>query len=224
MESINHSRQNNMDAWVVEFTLLSGQSLTPPTWTACLNLLGQRMRAYAVVWIHEDAKFFTRIDEIGGSQPFWNHKFLFKVDNKFLSDKNQRINIAVYAAGAGLMGDDILIGTSNLKVNISNVTHMDHYEVRRYKTGVPLVQGLIHVKSNLVPYREFYNTINTVFDEALQDRLSIMSLDAQHQITPKLRFRSSVHCSFVYLNFLLFLTLVFLLILVLHIPVKPSHI
>ncbi|KAL2923018.1 Protein SRC2 [Bienertia sinuspersici] len=55
------------------------------------------MRTYAIAWVHPDRKLTTRVDIHGGTNPTWNDKFIFRVDNQFLRSDTSAIMIEIYA-------------------------------------------------------------------------------------------------------------------------------
>ncbi|KAI4301955.1 hypothetical protein L6164_035185 [Bauhinia variegata] len=92
---------------ILEISLISAQELAPVT---------KSIRAYAVAWLHPERRLTTRIDEDGDVDPIWNEKFVFRVDDEFLNDKNSALVVEIYAS-AWLK--DVLIGT--VGVNMSNL-------------------------------------------------------------------------------------------------------
>ncbi|GAU13608.1 hypothetical protein TSUD_347120 [Trifolium subterraneum] len=58
---------------VLEINLISAQGLKPP------SSLKRRFQTYALTWIDSSTKLRTRVDKIGGQNPTWNDKFLFKI-------------------------------------------------------------------------------------------------------------------------------------------------
>ncbi|KAL2928852.1 Replicase polyprotein 1a [Bienertia sinuspersici] len=160
--------------FVFKLALISSQSLSLPQWSLSTSLLGRRIQTYAQVWIDKDAKFLTQIDENGGSQLVWNHRFLFIVDKSFLTDKDKYINIEIYAAGAAsLMLSGGYIG--NCRIQISPLV-VWKYEL----SGKVVTQGLIHAQIKLMPFEQFKKNTDMVWDVAMQQkRLSIMCLHCQ---------------------------------------------
>lgn len=72
---------------LLELNVISAQDLAR---------VGRSMRTYAVAWIDPDRKFSTRVDSQGGTNPNWNDKFIFKVDEDFLNDVESIITIDIY--------------------------------------------------------------------------------------------------------------------------------
>ncbi|KAL2903585.1 Protein SRC2-like protein [Bienertia sinuspersici] len=188
-ETTNYSTK---DLYVLEFTLISAQNLAPPIWALGTNLLGRRMKTYAKVWINKDTKLSTRIDEFGGSNPFWNHKYLFVVDKTLLltnnNTKRNYLHVEIFAAG--LMFNNGYIGGCSLHLNHS-ILQTEPYVfkeqvVRRsYWSGEDgAVQGIIYGQTKMLPYQHyFYEGIDKVLHEAAQDRLSIACHHCQPNLT-----------------------------------------
>ncbi|CAK8571993.1 unnamed protein product [Lathyrus sativus] len=65
--------------------------------TQDLASVGRNMRTYAVAWVHPDRKLSTRVDTEGRTNPTWNDKFVFRVDDEFLYNDTSAIMIEIYA-------------------------------------------------------------------------------------------------------------------------------
>ncbi|KAE8659983.1 putative Plasmodesmata-located protein 2 [Hibiscus syriacus] len=100
---MDHSR-------VLEVTILSADDLFE---------VYKNMKTYAIVWVQPNRKLTTGIDPTGGSNPVWNDKFSFRVDDKFLSSDESKIVIEIYAAA---WVKDSLVGCVN--VNINDIFHL----------------------------------------------------------------------------------------------------
>lgn len=87
---------------LIELNVISAQDLAP---------VGRSMRTYAVAWIDPDRKLSTRVDSDGGTDPTWNDKFVFRVDEDFLYDDASTITIDIYALH---WFRDILVGTAHV--------------------------------------------------------------------------------------------------------------
>ncbi|KAL1540196.1 hypothetical protein AAHA92_24585 [Salvia divinorum] len=91
-----------MDHQILEINLISAQGLkAPPS-----NL--RKMQTYAVTWVNPAAKLRTRVDSLGGENPTWNDKFLFRVSDQFLSGDTSAVSVEIFAVG---YIKDVLIGT-----------------------------------------------------------------------------------------------------------------
>ncbi|KAL5727229.1 hypothetical protein ACHQM5_000448 [Ranunculus cassubicifolius] len=99
-----------METYLLEINLISAQGLKPPS----ANL--RRMQAYAVTWIDPACKLRTKIDRIGGENPTWNDKFLFRVTGEFLSSETSAVTIEIYSVG---YLKDPLIGTVRFLIRSS---------------------------------------------------------------------------------------------------------
>lgn len=95
---------------VLEINLISAQGLKPPTSPR------RRLQTYAVTWVDPSIKLRTRVDQIGGENPTWNDKFLFRVTPEFLASETSAVSVAIYSVG--LLRDN-LIGT--VRCLISNI-------------------------------------------------------------------------------------------------------
>ncbi|XP_019181358.1 PREDICTED: uncharacterized protein LOC109176368 [Ipomoea nil] len=90
---------------LLEITIISAQDLEPK---AKMN-----MRTYTTAWINPARKQTTILDTEGGSNPMWNDKFVFKVDEAFLRQETSAIEFEIYKIT--WLGDS-LIGTVRLLV------------------------------------------------------------------------------------------------------------
>ncbi|CAN7051933.1 unnamed protein product [Brassica oleracea var. botrytis] len=89
---------------VLEINLISAQDLAP---------ISKNMKTYSVAWINTDPmrKLTTRVDQANRSNPIWNEKFVFRVDDKILDVDASSIVIEIYAAA---WAKDALVGTVNV--------------------------------------------------------------------------------------------------------------
>ncbi|KAG4177303.1 hypothetical protein ERO13_A11G299600v2 [Gossypium hirsutum] len=85
---------------LLEINLISAQDL----FSASNN-----MKTYAVVWVRQENKCTTKVDQSGGTDPTWNEKFVFKVDKD-----DAVISVEVYAAACD---KDATIGYVNVPLN-----------------------------------------------------------------------------------------------------------
>lgn len=84
---------------VLELSLLYAKDLAS---------VSKTMRTFAVAWVNPDRKLTTRVDQEGLTNPTWNEKFVFRVDDLFLEDPNSTVTIEIYASA---LLRDILVGT-----------------------------------------------------------------------------------------------------------------
>ncbi|KAF6172951.1 hypothetical protein GIB67_006327 [Kingdonia uniflora] len=87
---------------LLEINLISAQNLKPPS----TNL--HKMQTYALAWVDSAIKIRTRVDRIGGENPTWNDKFIFRVSSDFLSNPTSAVSVEIYSIG---YLKDPLIGT-----------------------------------------------------------------------------------------------------------------
>ncbi|XP_047307372.1 uncharacterized protein LOC124910735 [Impatiens glandulifera] len=83
----------NENDHLLEINLISAQGLKTPS----TNL--RRLQTYAIAWIDPSSKLRTRLDIVGGENPTWNEKFLFRVTAHFLSSQTSGITIEIYSIG-----------------------------------------------------------------------------------------------------------------------------
>ncbi|KAL0005438.1 hypothetical protein SO802_012999 [Lithocarpus litseifolius] len=90
---------------LLEINVVSAQDLEP---------VSKVMNTYAVTWLNPERKLLTRVDQDGYTNPTWNEKFLFRVDNEFLNSDTSAIMVEIHASS---WIRDILIGTVRVLVN-----------------------------------------------------------------------------------------------------------
>lgn len=127
----------------VEVTLISAQDLYPTA---------RSMRTYAVAYIRPDDRARTRVDPTGRTEPSWNDKFIFRVEDDVLRSDTASITVDVYAARSGLFfGPDTHIGTARALLSTlrpSSVTRYAALQVRRPTSLRP--QGILNISVALV--------------------------------------------------------------------------
>lgn len=74
------------------------------------------MHTYAVAWVHPDRKLSTGVDTNGLTNPTWNDKFVFRVDDDFLESDTSAIMVEIYAVH---WFKDVKVGS--VRVLIDNV-------------------------------------------------------------------------------------------------------
>ncbi|CAA2977607.1 uncharacterized protein LOC111408230 [Olea europaea subsp. europaea] len=90
---------------LLEITIISAKDLPP---------VSKMLRTFAVVYIHPDHKLTTKVDLKGHTNPTWNYKVVFLVDDAFLKSENPAVTIEIYNV-AWLR--DLPIGTTHLPIN-----------------------------------------------------------------------------------------------------------
>ncbi|KAL3654026.1 hypothetical protein CASFOL_003707 [Castilleja foliolosa] len=90
---------------LLEINVISAHDLPP---------VSKMLRTFAVAYVHPDNKLTTKIDHQGHTNPTWNYKFAFHVDDKFLKNESSAVTIEIYNL-AWLR--DLPIGTAHLMVN-----------------------------------------------------------------------------------------------------------
>uniref|UniRef100_A0A5B7C9V4 C2 domain-containing protein n=1 Tax=Davidia involucrata TaxID=16924 RepID=A0A5B7C9V4_DAVIN len=73
---------------LLEINIISAQDLEP---------VSRNVRTYATAWVHRNRKLTTRVDTEGRTNPTWNDKFVFRVDEEFLRSDTASVMIEIYA-------------------------------------------------------------------------------------------------------------------------------
>ncbi|CAN4091043.1 unnamed protein product [Withania somnifera] len=89
---------------LLEINIISAQDLKP---------LSKKMKTYATVWVHPTRKLTTAVDAEGGSNPTWNDKFVFRVDEEFLRQDTSAVQIEIHC---GHWFRDSLVGSVRILV------------------------------------------------------------------------------------------------------------
>ncbi|OIV90785.1 hypothetical protein TanjilG_15518 [Lupinus angustifolius] len=132
---------------LLEINLISAQDLAP---------VSKSIKAYAVAWVNPERKLTTQIDLDGHNNPIWNEKFVFRVDDEFLTAEDSAIIIEIYASA---WIRDVLIGTvgvllTNLLPPSVRANNRKSSKVRfvalqvRKPSGRP--EGILNIGVNLV--------------------------------------------------------------------------
>ncbi|KAK8648161.1 hypothetical protein V6N13_128922 [Hibiscus sabdariffa] len=102
---------------LLELNLISAQDLEP--------VVRRRMKTYAVAWVNPKRKLTTRIDTEGHANPTWNDKFIFRVDDEFLSYNTSAVMVEIYAVH---WFRDIHVGTVRIIIgNLLNPNSSGHH-------------------------------------------------------------------------------------------------
>lgn len=124
---------------LLEITLISAQDLAASA---------KNMKTYAVAWINPDRKLTTKIDNEGHTNPNWNDKFIFRIDNAFLECETSAVMIEIYAIG---WMKDFKIGTVRFLINnleyLGSEIRFVALQIRR-PSGRP--QGILNVGATLL--------------------------------------------------------------------------
>ncbi|XP_044493241.1 uncharacterized protein LOC123216749 [Mangifera indica] len=98
-----------MASHILEIILISAQGLKLPS-------TSKRIQTYALAWVNSSTKLRTRVDRVGGENPTWNDKFLFKVTPEFLSSETSAVSVEIYSTG--YLRDHIV---GSVRVLVSNI-------------------------------------------------------------------------------------------------------
>ncbi|XP_076910529.1 uncharacterized protein LOC143568204 [Bidens hawaiensis] len=99
---------------ILEINLISAQGLKIPP-----SAKMHRMHTYAVAWVHPNAKLRSSLDRVGGENPTWNEKFIFRVPPEFIYGDTSAVQVEIYACG---YIRDYLIGTVRYLLSSSSLT------------------------------------------------------------------------------------------------------
>ncbi|KAL1206156.1 Protein SRC2 [Cardamine amara subsp. amara] len=91
----------------LELNIISAQDLAP---------VSRKMKTYAVAWVHSERKLTTRVGYTGGTNPTWNDKFVFRVNEDFLYADTSAVVIEIYTLH---WFRDVHVGT--IRILISNL-------------------------------------------------------------------------------------------------------
>ena len=103
---------------LLEINVISAQDLPQ---------VSKPVRAYAVGWVHPDRRLTTQVDHEGNTNPMWNEKFVFRVDDHFLNSDNAIIMMEIYAQ---TWLSPVLIGT--VAVHVTNLLHKKRKSKTRF--------------------------------------------------------------------------------------------
>ncbi|KAI3459050.1 hypothetical protein Pfo_015713 [Paulownia fortunei] len=171
---------------LLEISLISAQDLTP---------ISKSMRTYAVAWVNPNRKLTTRTDQQGHTNPTWNDKFTFRVDNQFLISDNAAITVEIYTVS---WFRDVLVGTVRVLIsdllapptgiplqNLPKNMRFVALQVRR-PSGTPqgiLNMGVALLDSSLRSMPLQHNAANPPgenFRDAIEKKVNALSLE-QHK-------------------------------------------
>ncbi|KAG8380402.1 hypothetical protein BUALT_Bualt06G0011600 [Buddleja alternifolia] len=149
----------------LELTVFSAQDLPP---------VSKMLRTFAVTYVHPDHKLTTRVDHQGHTNPRWNYKVVFHVDDKFLRHESSAVTIEIYNL-AWLR--DLPIGTACLLINnLSPPLHKNPYFRRvalRICQPSGHLQGILNLGvqlvENVVPGCEV-SVFSITSDEKMDDQ------------------------------------------------------
>ncbi|VFQ64746.1 unnamed protein product [Cuscuta campestris] len=105
---------------ILEITLISAQDLAP---------ISKAQRTYALIWVNPNKKRSTGIDPKGHTNPTWNHKFSFRVDDEFLRSDDSAVTVEIYAVA---WFRDVLVGSVRINVNHILAPHAPEMKNERF--------------------------------------------------------------------------------------------
>ncbi|KAI3764387.1 hypothetical protein L2E82_14394 [Cichorium intybus] len=78
---------------ILEINLISAQGLKIPPSTK------RRTHTYAIAWVDPTVKLRSSLDRVGGDNPTWNEKFIFRVSPDFIYGDTSAVQFEIYACG-----------------------------------------------------------------------------------------------------------------------------
>ncbi|OIT36490.1 hypothetical protein A4A49_03174 [Nicotiana attenuata] len=128
---------------ILEINVISAQDLPP---------VSKMLRTFAVAYIHPDHRLTTRVDHNGKTNPVWNYKMVFRVDDKFLNSESASVTFEIYNV-AWLR--DLPIGTTHLMINsffppLSSKNPTMRSTTLHIRRPSGHLQGLLHVSIQLI--------------------------------------------------------------------------
>ncbi|CAH1412004.1 unnamed protein product [Lactuca virosa] len=82
------------ETMILEINLISAQGLKIPP-----SAMMRRMHTYALAWVNSNAKLCSDLDCVGGENPTWNEKFIFRVSQDFVKGDTSAVQFHIYAVG-----------------------------------------------------------------------------------------------------------------------------
>ncbi|MQL84974.1 hypothetical protein Taro_017476 [Colocasia esculenta] len=173
---------------LLEITLISAQDLKPPS-SASVAANIRRLKTYAIVWVDPSTKLHTLVDRVGGENPTWNEKFLFRVPAGFLAnDSSSAVHIEIYAVGLlvdSLVGTvDFLVGNQRLLSKPLGHPSFAAVGIRR-PSGRFL--GVLNVGTALLPLHRVSSLAADVLLSSRVDAIGYRALMSENFPSHKLR-------------------------------------
>ncbi|CAH1443545.1 uncharacterized protein LOC111876793 [Lactuca sativa] len=78
---------------ILEINLISAQGLKIPPSTK------RKTHTYAIAWVDPTVKLRSSLDPVGGDNPTWNEKFIFRVTPDFIYGDTSAVQFEIYACG-----------------------------------------------------------------------------------------------------------------------------
>lgn len=124
---------------LLEVNVISAHDLPP---------MAKMLRTYVLARVNADHKLKTPVDHKGHVNPSWNHKMVFRVDEKFLRSHSSAITLEIYNV-AWLR--DLPIGTSRLPIQniLNNSSAMKPLALPICRPS-GLLKGTLNVTVNIV--------------------------------------------------------------------------
>lgn len=138
---------------VLEINLISAQGLKPSSGSS------RPVHTYALIWIDSTTKLRTGVDKVGGENPTWNDRFLFRVTPEFLSGDTSGIYVEIYTVGRIR---DSLIGTVRLLIgNFLDVrAKTPSFTALQIRRPSGRFQGVLNVGATVISGADFATALS----------------------------------------------------------------
>ncbi|KZV39244.1 hypothetical protein F511_24472 [Dorcoceras hygrometricum] len=125
------------DFKLLEINIISAQDLPP---------VSKTLRTFAAVYIDPGHKLTTRVDQRGSTNPTWNYKVAFQVDDEFLKSESSAVTFEIYNV---TWLRDLPIGTTHLLINNLSPTLRRNSSERTVKIPICTASGHLQGTLNL---------------------------------------------------------------------------
>ncbi|KAK1425248.1 hypothetical protein QVD17_20596 [Tagetes erecta] len=98
---------------ILEITLISAQGLKIPN-----SITNHPLHTYTIAWVDPSTKLRSHRDRVGGENPTWNEKFIFRVSPEFISGDTSAVQFQISACG---FIKDYLIGNVRFLLSSSSL-------------------------------------------------------------------------------------------------------
>ncbi|KAJ0668918.1 putative C2 domain-containing protein [Helianthus annuus] len=138
---------------ILEINLISAQGLKIPP-----SAKMHRMHTYAIAWVDPSSKLRSHLDRVGGENPTWNEKFIFRVPPSFIYGDTSAVQVEIYACG---YIRDYLIGTVRYLLSSSSLVSSKTGAV----IGTPAFSA-VHIRRPSGRVHGVLNIAATVYESA----------------------------------------------------------
>ncbi|XP_071688677.1 uncharacterized protein [Rutidosis leptorrhynchoides] len=151
---------------ILEINLISAQNLKIPS--SAITMMRRRMRTYTLAWVDPNNKLRSNLDLIGGENPTWNDKFIFRVSQDFIDGDTSAVQFQIYAVG---LIRDYFIGTvryilssSPISSRSGDVSGIPGFSALHIRRPSGRVHGVLNIAATVYNSSDFPSLIgiNTI--------------------------------------------------------------